>query len=124
MERKSKTAPLDFDAKHTGTEIITWNKITRSKALPKGRVLCTNNIEAGKDQMTHVWTANLKRKKNEVIGEQPFELTGIIGLPDHPGDVYGIDYWAFLPESGIFPNTIIKLVNKRPYTSLAIRIKQ
>jgi hypothetical protein len=83
---------------------VQWVACAGSKAtLPKGRVLCTNNMEAADctpaKNMTHVWTATLAvRKKYGVVGLDAVEVDGIGFCSEASGPVWNITHWAVLPR--------------------------
>ncbi len=70
---------------------IVWNKIDDKTHLPKSVVLCTNNIEAGNNEMSHVWVCKLKRTKNGVEGILSRDYYGT-------GNILHVDYWAKLSD--------------------------
>jgi hypothetical protein len=70
--------------------------------LPKGKVLCTNNMLActPSKTMTHVWVATLAlRKQTGVIGLDPIQMDGFgINFAGSTGPVWNITHWAPLPQ--------------------------
>lgn len=91
---------------------ITWERVNGSN-LPKQRVLCTNNIRGGTESMSHVWTARLIKKKEEVIGLDPIQLDGFSCASSDNSPVHDVDFWARLPV-GLPRNAKLKLVEFKP----------
>jgi hypothetical protein len=62
--------------KQATAKIITWEKVDLTH-FPKGRVLCSNNINAtsmdndDSNTMSHVWVATLVNRRGEMIGIDP-----------------------------------------------------
>lgn len=94
------------EVKQTPGDEVHWIPIDpdfKSK-LPKGLVLCTNNIKATvpntdyPPNMTHAWIANLVNRKGKIIGLHFYSVDGL-GWPSFTENaaVWGVTHWAPVP---------------------------
>lgn len=80
---------------------IVWEPIGPEDPLPRGMVLCTNNIEATRNDgtMSHVWVGKLKKKKLSKEYSDRYEIQAQPATDYYSlGAIRHIDFWAPLPQ--------------------------